>query len=64
MNESAQQCIMQKSIDNPRKMEPQDMTFQASVSARSYAIILLKIVIMTRRLIIFGSKKIQDFLTS
>lgn len=38
MNESAQQCIMQKSIDNPRKMEPQDMTFQASVSARSYAI--------------------------
>lgn len=22
MNESAQQCIMQKSIDNPRKMEP------------------------------------------
>lgn len=40
MNESAQQCIMQKSIDNPRKMEPQDMTFQASVSARSYELLL------------------------
>lgn len=63
MNESAQQCIMQKSIDNPRKMEPQDMTFQASVSARSYEL-LLNIESKTRRLIIFQSKTIKNFLTS
>lgn len=45
-------------------MEPQVMTtFQASVSARSYEL-LLNIVIMTRRLIIFRSKTIQAFLTS
>lgn len=62
MNESAQQCIMQKSIDNPRKMEPQDMTFQASVSARSYEL-LLNIESKTRRLIIFQSKTIKNFLT-
>lgn len=62
MNESAQQCIMQKSIDNPRKMEPQDMTFQASVSARSYEL-LLNIESTTRRLIIFQSKTIKNFLT-
>lgn len=63
MNESAQQCIMQKSIDNPRKMEPQDMTFQASVSARSYEL-LLNNESKTRRLIIFQSKTIKNFLTS
>lgn len=63
MNESAQQCIMQKSIDNPRKMEPQDMTFQASVSARSYEL-LLNIESKTRKLIIFQSKTIKNFLTS
>lgn len=63
MNESAQQCIMQKSIDNPRKMEPQDMTFQASVSARSNEL-LLNIESKTRRLIIFQSKTIKNFLTS
>lgn len=63
MNESAQQCIMQKSIDNPRKMEPQVMTFQASVSARSYEL-LLNIESKTRRLIIFQSKTIKNFLTS
>lgn len=63
MNESAQQCIMQKSIDNPRKMEPQDMTFQASVSARSYEL-LLNIESKTRRFIIFQSKTIKNFLTS
>lgn len=62
MNESAQQCIMQKSIDNPRKMEPQDMTFQASVSARSYEL-LLNIESKTRKLIIFQSKTIKNFLT-
>lgn len=63
MNESAQQCIMQKSIDNPRKMEPQDMTFQASVSARSYEL-LLNIESKTRTLIIIQSKTIKTFLTS
>lgn len=63
MNESAQQCIMQKSIDNPRKMEPQDMTFQASVYARSYEL-LLNIESKTRKLIIFQSKTIKNFLTS
>lgn len=63
MNESAQQCIMQKSIDNPRKMEPQDMTFQASVSARSYEL-LLNIESKTRKLIVFQSKTIKNFLTS
>lgn len=63
MNESAQQCIMQKSIDNPRKMEPQYMMFQASVSARSYEL-LLNIESKTRRLIIFQSKTIKNFLTS
>lgn len=63
MNESAQQCIMQKSIDNPRKMEPQDMTFQASVSARSYEL-LLNIESKTTKLIIFQSKTIKNFLTS
>lgn len=63
MNESAQQCIMQKSIDNPRKMEPQDMTFQASVSARSYEL-LLNIESKTRKLIIFQSKTIKNFMTS
>lgn len=54
---------MQKSIDNPRKMEPQDMTFQASVSARSYEL-LLNIESKTRKLIIFQSKTIKNFLTS
>lgn len=54
---------MQKSIDNPRKMEPQDMTFQASVSARSYEL-LLNIESKTTKLIIFQSKTIKNFLTS
>ena len=34
MKRSAERCIMQKSIDNPSKMEPRVMTFQASFGCK------------------------------